>query len=161
MFSYQLNQNENVIKVVRRHPITFLLPLLKSLATFLVFGAGGYLVLSIYQGSVKEAAVVIGFLLAGMYLLLQWLVWSTTVFIITNQRIIDIDKKGLFRKTITELEYSHVQEILYEINGIIATLSKSGDVLIKTVDGTVAMEGIYRPERIYKMVIDAKKNCLK
>jgi len=158
VFSYQLDQNENLIRIIRRHPITFLLPLIKGLIIFIAIGVGGYWVLGIYQESIKEAAIVAGFVFASMYVLLKWLIWSTTVFIVTSQRIIDIDKKSLFRKTITEIEYSHIQEILYEINGIIATLSKSGDVLIKTVDGTVAMEGVYRPEKICKIIIEAKKN---
>lgn len=156
MFSYQLNQNENLISVVRRHPITFLLPVIKAIALFVIIGIGGYWILKIYKDIFKELALVGAFVLASVYLFVKWLSWSATVFIITNERVIDINRKGIFNKVVTQVEFRNIQEVLYEINGVIATLFRIGNVLIKTIEGTVAMKGVYKPEQIYKIIIEIK-----
>lgn len=158
MFSYELNKNENLIRIVRRHPLTFLLPVFKAALLFLIIGVGGYWVLKIYKDVFKELAALAGFLLGSLYLFLKWLSWSATVLIITNERVIDINRKGIFRKTVIEVELGDVQEVLYEINGVVATLFKIGSVFIKTREGTIAMKGTRRPEEIYKIIIEAKKS---
>lgn len=94
--------------------------------------------------------------MAGVYLSLKWMVWITTVYIITSERVVDINHQGLFRKIVTEAEFGDVQEVLYEINGFIATLCGLGNVFIKTQDGTIAMEGVYKPAKIYKIIIEIK-----
>lgn len=112
--------------------------------------------LKIYKDIFKELALVGAFILVSVYLFFKWLSWSTTVFIITNERVIDINRKGIFNKVVTQVEFRNIQEVLYEINGIIATLFRIGNVLIKTLEGTVAMHGVYRPEQIYKTIIEIK-----
>lgn len=156
MFSYELNQNENLIRIVRRHPVTFLLPIFKAGLLLFIIGGGGYWILKVYKNDFKELAIIAGFIFASLYLFFKWLTWSTTVFIITNERVIDINRKGMFNKTVTEAEFRNIQEVLYEINGLIATLFKVGNVLVKTLEGTIAMQGIYKPENIYKIVIEIK-----
>lgn len=160
MFSYQLNKKEKLIRIARRHPITFLITVIKAIAIFLIIGMGGYKILEIYQGDFKGLALMLGLLLAGLYLSVKWITWSTTVLIITDQRIIDIDKKSLVNKVVTQAEYQNIQEVLYEIKGIIATLFKAGSVFIKTSEGTIALEGVYKPEKIYTLIIETKKSAV-
>lgn len=160
MFSYQLNKKEKLIRIARRHPITFLITVIKAITIFLIIGMGGYEILKIYQGDFKGLALMLGLLLAGLYLSVKWITWSTTVLIITDQRIIDIDKKSLVNKVVTQAEYQNIQEVLYEIKGIIATLFKVGSVFIKTSEGTIALEGVYKPEKIYTLIIETKKSAV-
>lgn len=161
MFSYKLNESENLVKLIRRHPVTFTGSVFQSFLIFLLIGAGGYFVLNIYQKNIKETALIIGFLIGLFYLLYNWLNWIRIVYIITDEHIIDIHVKGLFRKTVTEIEFSDVHEVLYEITGIIATLFKFGNVLVKTMEGTLVMNSVHKPEEVYKVITAIKKESQK
>lgn len=54
------------------------------------------------------------------------------VWIVTNERLINIEQKGLFSRTIAELRYYSVQDVTSEIKGILPTLFHYGDVAVQT-----------------------------
>lgn len=59
---------------------------------------------------------------------------ARTVAIITNQRIIDIDRTGFFEKHVAEMELGNIADIRYTAKGIFASVFRFGTV---TVQGTV------------------------
>lgn len=156
MFSYQLNKNEELVKIIRRHPLTFFIFIVKSLLVFAVLGGGGFFAAKYYRPEFKEATLLAGLVISLLYCFYQWLHWGGTVQIITTTRIIDIHQKSLFNKIITEIQFSNIHDILYEIKGVVATLLKSGNVIIKTGEGTLIMENIYKPAEIYKILVGLK-----
>jgi hypothetical protein len=54
------------------------------------------------------------------------------VWIITNERIIDIQQKGFFSRVISEQRHYRIQDVTSEVNGIIATVLKYGNVYVQT-----------------------------
>lgn len=54
------------------------------------------------------------------------------VWIVTNERLINIEQKGLFFRAIAELRYYNVQDVASEVKGILPTLFHYGDVTVQT-----------------------------
>ncbi len=61
-----------------------------------------------------------------------WVDYYLDVWIVTNQRVINIEQFGLFRREVSELGHSKVQDVTTKIKGFIPTLFKYGNVYIQT-----------------------------
>ena len=63
---------------------------------------------------------------------------------------LNIEQKGLFSRTISELDYTHVQDVTSEVHGPIHTLLNYGDVHVQTAGthGKFTFRNIPRPEKI-------------
>lgn len=69
-------------------------------------------------------------------LFLIWIDYYFDVWIITNLRIVNIEQKGLFNRSVSELELSRIQDITTEVMGIIPTFLNYGDVFVQTAAET-------------------------
>ena len=58
-------------------------------------------------------------------------------WIVTNERIINIEQKGLFSRIVSELHLNQVQDVTSETHGLIATFLSYGNVQIQTA-GSIA-----------------------
>jgi len=67
-----------------------------------------------------------------LLLFLFWMDYYLDMWIITDQRIITVEQKGLFRREISEIPLHRVQDITIEISGIIETFLKFGTIRIQT-----------------------------
>lgn len=67
-----------------------------------------------------------------LFLFLFWMDYYLDMWIITDQRIIDVEQVGLFRRTISEIPLIRVQDVTIEIHGIIETFLKFGTIRIQT-----------------------------
>lgn len=71
-------------------------------------------------------------LLPLAYLLLMWMDYYLDMWIITNERIIDIEQHGLFNREISEIPLHRVQDVTIQVRGIIETLLGFGTIRIQT-----------------------------
>jgi hypothetical protein len=58
--------------------------------------------------------------------------WFFNIYIVTNERIVDIDFMFLLYKHFSEAELGKIQDISFTSSGIMATLFNYGDVLVET-----------------------------
>lgn len=72
------------------------------------------------------------FILLWIFGFLLWIDYYFDVWIITNERIVNIEQKGLFVRHISELNFSRVQDVTATVEGIIPTILNFGDVLVQT-----------------------------
>lgn len=77
--------------------------------------------------------------LENLFLILIWvvtfLIWIDYYFdiwIVTNQRIVNIEQKALFSRSISELELEKVQDISTDVHGVIPTFLNFGNLLVQT-----------------------------
>lgn len=66
------------------------------------------------------------------YLFIRWVDYYLDVGIVTNQRVIDIDQIGLFRRNVDELDLAAVQDVTAHKTGLLQTFFDFGDVNIQT-----------------------------
>ena len=71
-------------------------------------------------------------LVIWLYAFLIWIDYFFDVWIITNERVINIEQKGLFVRTVSELKFSRIQDVTSEVSGMIPTILNFGDVKVQT-----------------------------
>lgn len=101
--------------------------------------------------------VGIFFLILGIgivYSLHRAMHWYYTMFIVTDRRIVDVDQRGFFDRTVSEVLFSKIQDVSYRIKGVFPTLLHYGTVIIQTAAGTpnVALRRMKNPERIVELI---------
>jgi hypothetical protein len=78
-------------------------------------------------------------LVGSMYVLGVWLFGFTEfidyyldVWIVTNERIINIEQKGLFTRVASEMHLTAIQDVTSEVSGILHTFLHYGNVYVQT-----------------------------
>jgi hypothetical protein len=152
------NEGEEVVLEVRRHWIV--------LAPFLLATALAVVLPLVLYGIVD--ALPVTFQAAGWgpalplfaycaWLLALWVggyfVWldhHLDIWILTTERLIDVEQKGLFRREVSSLRLDRVQDITAEVNGLVATYLNFGDVTVQNAGDTpeFTMTRIDKPQRL-------------
>lgn len=77
--------------------------------------------------------------LYALWLLVHWMTlanfWTDyylDLWAITNRRVVAIDQRGLFRRTISSFRLERLQDMNVEVNGVIATLLDYGTIEAQT-----------------------------
>lgn len=135
----QLHPQEKIILVIRKHwfvmvrtIIIFLILVLMPVAVFTFLPLLSQII------DIAPAVPFINFLTA-LYLMvllsllfLAWMDYYLDMWIVTNQRIIDIEQLGLFSRNVSEIPLERVQDVTLEVHGIFETVLKFGTIRIQT-----------------------------
>lgn len=131
-------EGEQIIKVVRRHWFNILQQyFFVILVVFLLF-AGFWIAPIYYDLSSPSAFSLFIFvesllgIIVWIFSFILWIDYYFDVWIITDERIIDIDQKALFVRHVSELEFPKIQDVSIEVVGVIPTVLNYGDVHIQT-----------------------------
>lgn len=83
------------------------------------------------------------------------------IWIITNQRIISIEQRGLFRRIVTELRYSQIQDITSDVSGLVATFFQFGNIMIQTAaeEERIKLRQITHPIETRRIISDAYRKA--
>ena len=65
-------------------------------------------------------------------LFLSWVDYFLDMWVISNERIIDVEQRGLFNREMSEIPLARVQDITMEIKGVIRTFLQFGTIRIQT-----------------------------
>lgn len=134
------HEDEHISHVIHRHwfailvqfiGIAFVLALLivSSIVLHVVFGTNAP---SILDPSLVRFIESTLFLFIWFSIFFLWIDYWFDVWIVTDQRIVDIEQKGLFVREISELNISRIQDVTSEITGFIPSILNYGDVFIQT-----------------------------
>jgi hypothetical protein len=72
------------------------------------------------------------FILIWIMSFLIWIDYYFDIWIVTDRRIVNIEQKALFSRTISELELEKVQDISTDVHGVIPTFLNYGDLQVQT-----------------------------
>ncbi len=149
---------------LRRHPIVFLGPTCAFLVmAALPFGAravflqGGPMTFSnALQEIVLKLAVATYYLSIWVFFFSQFTDYYLDIDIVTSDRVIDIAQKGLFGRSIAELDLTRVQDVHSEIKGIVPTLLDYGTVTVQTAatEENFVFEQVPHPHKIRQRIIE-------
>jgi hypothetical protein len=144
--------DEEVLLVFRKHPVV--------MRTGLVLGLLGPLI-GVIPAAVKPTlgfgfffgglagGVILGFLLFAP----SWINWYFSVFVVTNQRLIQKTQKGLFHTSNVDIGLNQIQMINYEIAGLQETLLGFGTVMMQTYLGELIIHDLHHPQKIQKELL--------
>jgi len=134
VFTFESRDNdEEIILVLRRHwltnvpwMVTALLMLFAPLS--LLF----FPILELFPDSYHFVLALFWYLLTFASAFEKFLSWYFNVFIITEERVIDIDFFNLLDKKMSEAKISMIQDVTATTNGVAQTLFSYGTVFIQT-----------------------------
>ncbi len=154
---------EHIVYVLRRHPITFIpriafLSVLVGLPAILTMIAKN-LFPDLFVHPIFFPIIV---LLGSIYILFTLLLFYTEftdyyldLWIITNDRILDMEQMGLFAKTVSEIDLFRIQDVTTDVHGVFATFFDYGTVTITTAsnNANLAFRNIPHPDKIRNELI--------
>jgi uncharacterized membrane protein YdbT with pleckstrin-like domain len=131
---------ERIEIFLKRHWFIFVAKVLFHLVLFvlpLIFYY--YTSEDLYVRYISEISKAIFILAVSVYYLSIWLFFSASFindfldyWIVTNNRIININQKGLFARTVGELKLARIQDVTSEVQGFIPTFLHYGNIYIQT-----------------------------
>jgi len=88
------------------------------------------------------------------FVLAKFLGWFINIYIVTDERIVDIDFYYLLYKHLSEAELNRIQDISYTTGGILATIFNDGNVNIQTAGEvpTLTFDKVPHPEKVVETI---------
>ncbi len=155
--------DEKVVLFLRRQWFAVLgivvaaLLLLGVPAGFAWFFSDRLLALLTHQTLGPVVAVVVCMYVSAVWLFsfLEFTDYYLDTWVITNERVINIEQKGLFNRVASELHLAAVQDVTSEVRGMIATFFDFGDVFVQTAAEKERFEfkNIDHPEQVKELIL--------
>lgn len=133
------DRDEEILYVIHRHWfnilvqfIPFVLGLIAVLAVFVFFFfiyPDAFAALDRRFFAFVESVLLI---FLWIFAFLIWIDYYLDVWIITNKRIVNIEQKGLFVRSMSELYLFRVQDTTSEVKGFFPSMLNYGDVFIQS-----------------------------
>jgi membrane protein YdbS with pleckstrin-like domain len=154
---------ERIEYALRRHPIT-LVPIIILSILLLLIPVGLYVMVNnLFPELITNDRIYPIFVLGiSTYLLSVYLFifayfidFYLDIWIVTNDRIIDIEQFGLFSRTISELELFRIQDVTTNVHGFFPTMFNYGNITVKTASQNISIifKNVRNPNFIRQKVI--------
>lgn len=88
--------------------------------------------------------------------------WANTLFVVTDRRVIDVERRAFFDRIISETPFHHIDDVSYRVKGIFPTLFRYGDVRLHIHGAAADIEfrRVARPSRIHDLINDLRETHL-
>lgn len=164
---FPLQENERVIKLVRRHwmnlwPLTTLyaaVAIVPVVVVIWIFSASGW-----FDGTTRNVIGIIALLWIlfwGLRALLNWYRYDNDLWTITNQRIVDSFRVTPLNLRISTADLVNIQDMSVHRRGIFQTALNYGDVVCDTAGAgksqTFVLSGIPAPQDI-QLLVDKERD---
>jgi uncharacterized membrane protein YdbT with pleckstrin-like domain len=98
--------------------------------------------------------LAVGCLLGLIFFSPYWISWHFSVFIVTDQRFIQVTQKGLFHRAVADLSLNQIQSVNYEVAGLQETLLGFGTIMIQTYVGNLEIHDVHHPAKLQKEIVN-------
>lgn len=156
-FADQLD-DEAVLLVFRKHPVV--------MRKGLIIGSLALLIGPLYTMALTELRpdnmpslnfFFVSLLVSAVFGLIlffpSWIAWFYSVYIITDQRLIQITQKGLFHRSVVDIGLNQIQMVNYEIAGFQETMLGFGTITMQTYLGELVIREVHHPTKIQKEIL--------
>jgi len=133
--------DEAVEEIIKNHPFVLFLPGLKAIlllaiptATLIFFGASLVFTLT----TLICVPLALGVFSRAYY------IYSVSVLLITNQRVLHLDQRNFFKKRIVETNLDKIQDVSSDMEGPIKTALGFGNLEIRTAGASSGTEIIIK-----------------
>jgi len=160
------HENEKIILFLRRHWFIFLMRFL-----LIIISVAGLVVIYFlfsalspnFQGSDYYNLLLFGESLATLFIwnffFILWLDYYLDAWIVTDERIINIEQRGFFYRNISELKLTKVQDVTSEIIGVIPSILDYGNIYVQTA-GEVGRFNFYQiphPNQVKNVIVELQE----
>jgi len=125
-----------------------------SLPLFLPFIIKYLSFINFFPVQYQFSSLIFWYLITFIYAFEKFLSWYFNLFLITNQRVVDIDFRNLLNKHFATADLSMIQDTSSSVRGLFGTFFNYGDVLIQTASekNQIIFEKVPNPEKIIKLL---------
>lgn len=128
--------NEKVLDMVKNHVFVLFWPGLKAIF-FIAIGAAAF----IFWSNQFSGIILIIFLLVAFGIFSRsYYTYSQSVFLVTNQRVLNVEQKGFWKRKITETEIDKIQDVSSSVSGLFKIMLKFGNLVIRTAGASEGTE---------------------
>lgn len=101
-------------------------------------------------------AVLVWYLISFGLAFQSFLYWYFNVYIVTNERAIDIDFLSLMYKRVSDAPIAKIQDVSYSMGGLVRAIFDYGDVTIQTAGElpNFDFEAVPHPDKVAKVIGD-------
>ena len=160
-YTFQQDPDEKIFFKVHKHWLFLFFSFLKALFSLLVLAMVVYFVgfSRIFSSLALLIILSIWLLIVLVYGFFEWAIWYLDLYILTDKRIIDIEQNTLFSRQVSETDLARVQDVTFEIKGILATFFNYGNVKVETAgsETVITLDQIAEPERMQKMIFNQSR----
>lgn len=155
---------ERFIGTIRRHPITFV-PFVAgfiglSIIPFVIAWMMPDLLPNLFQGPISLPLSVLAasvyYLMVIIFFYSYFVTFYLDMWIVTNDRLVDVRQVSLFARTVAELDLYQIQDATSDVRGFWHTLFNYGDVTLQTA-GSIprfVIRNVPRPHEVRQMLLD-------
>ena len=96
----------------------------------------------------------------GFLLLLRTIfLWQKNQLLVTTHRVIDVDQRGFFDKTVSEIPYDQIEDVFGKIKGVFGTIFRYGEINIQTGAGKVqiCLQKIKQPVALQQQINELRE----
>jgi hypothetical protein len=143
--------NEEIILLLRAHVITnipwILIATLMLVAPMILRIAPAF---SFFPDRFLAVGTLFWYLLTIAFIFEQFLNWYFNVYIVTDERIVDVDFANLLYKKVSETKLDKIQDVTYSQVGVARSLFNYGNVFVQTAGEVTEFEflAVPRPDRV-------------
>ena len=153
--------DEDVLLVFRKHPVVMRKGLVIGSLGMLVGPVYTIILTIVYAHNPDKyptinfflISVLLSLILGGILFFPSWIAWYYSVFIVTNQRFIQITQKGLFHTSFADLKLEQIQQVNYEISGLQETLLGFGTIKLQTYIGDLVIHDVHHPAKTQSRIV--------
>jgi hypothetical protein len=91
-------------------------------------------------------------------LMLVWHVvdWTNDYLVVTNQRVVRVERYGLWREVRNEIPIDAVQNVVLSRKGVLAALLKLSDIIVETIGGRLTFTHIPNGQFMQERILDQR-----
>lgn len=151
----RLKDDEQVLRVVRNYWIVYL----ASWAfAFLLAAVAFFFMLPLFKAGWWGIGAFALLNAAGVLIALRtYVVWRWNAFVVTTHRVVDVDQRGFFSRTVSEAAFDKIQDVSYSIKGVIGTLLKFGTIELQTAGNATNLElqDVRDPKELHHLITES------
>lgn len=155
---------EKIVHLVRRHPVTFVpyifLFVILLAVPLVVRWLGNAMFPTLLDNTIVWPLAVIFasiyYLSVCLFFYSYFVTFHLDLLIVTNDRLLDIEQKNLFARTVAEMDLYQVQDVTSTINGFFPSIFNYGTVLIQSAGATnhFTILNVPHPEKLREEILD-------
>jgi membrane protein YdbS with pleckstrin-like domain len=148
-----MKDGERVLRVVRNHWFAYGF---KALQALLLIGLAFFLMYPLFARGIWGIALFVALNAVGIWIALRVLViWYWNGFIVTTMRIVDVDQRGFFSRTVSEAPFDKIQDVSYRITGLLG-LFNVGTVELQTAGASATLDllRVHDPKNVHHLITE-------
>ncbi len=150
------DKEENIVLVLRQHLITQVKP--TFILLFIIFGIPALLdfsgFLSLFPNDFLQAFNLFWIVLSFGLVTQGFLMWFFNVYIVTDERVIDVDFNSMIHRNISSAKIENIEDVTAKSVGPLSAVFDYGTILIQTAGEKTQFEfeHVPQPAKITKLM---------